>query len=107
MPPGNRLQALLPAAAVALKPGGRLVFSTRAHYLNGAPAQPDLVAADILAKTPEGERASLRRWVLQEQVRGKALDEAGFTNVAFDVLPAKSDAPCAAGTLLVISDRQR
>lgn len=81
MPPGNRLQALLPAAAVALTPGGRLVFSTLAHYLNGAPAQPDLVAADILAKTPEVERASLR------------------------VLPAKSDAPCAAGTLLVIADR--
>jgi SAM-dependent methyltransferase len=37
---------LLPAAAAALKPGGRLVFATLAHYLSGAPAQPDAVAAE-------------------------------------------------------------
>ncbi len=99
-------RALLPAAAVALKPGGRLVFSTLAHYLNGSPAQPDLVAAAIPAKTPEGGTASLRRWVLQEQVWVKALDEAGFTNITAEVLPAKPDEPRAAGTLLVIADRQ-
>ncbi|MFD4633789.1 methyltransferase domain-containing protein [Streptomyces sp. NPDC058284] len=98
---------LLPATAAALKPGGRLVFSTLAHYLNGAPAQPDLVAADIPTKTPEGETASLRRWVLQEQVWVQALDEAGFTSIAVDMLPAKSDGPPVADTLLVIADRQR
>ncbi|MFI7320339.1 class I SAM-dependent methyltransferase [Streptomyces venezuelae] len=97
---------LLSATAAALKPGGRLVFSTLAHYLNGAPAQPDLVAADIPAMTPEGETASLRRWVLQEQVWVKALDEAGFTDITVDMLPAKSDGPRAADTLLVIADRQ-
>ncbi len=100
-------RALLPAAAAALKPGGRLVFSTLAHYLNGAPAQPDLLAADISVKTPEGETASLRRWVLQEHVWVKVLDEAGFTNVAAEVLPSESDGPRAADTLLVIADRQR
>ncbi len=31
---------LLPAAATALRPGGRLVFSTLAHHLGGAPAHP-------------------------------------------------------------------
>ncbi len=98
---------LLPAAAAALKPGGRLVFSTLAHYLNGTPAQPDLMAADIPAKTAEGEMASLRRWVLQEQVWMKALDEAGFTNIAMDILLAESDGRRAADTLLVIADRQR
>ncbi|WP_409062440.1 methyltransferase domain-containing protein [Streptomyces sp. SYP-A7185] len=97
---------LLPTTAAALKPGGRLVFSTLAHYLNGAPAQPDLLAAEIPAKTPEGKTAWLRRWVLQEQVWMKALDEAGFTNIAVDLLPAKSDGPRAADTLLVIADRQ-
>ncbi|MFK4066534.1 methyltransferase domain-containing protein [Streptomyces sp. NPDC029674] len=98
---------LLPAAAAALKPGGRLVFSTLAHYANGAAPQPDLVAADVPAKTPEGETASLRRWVLQEQVWVKALDEAGFTNIAVDRLPARSNGPRAAVTLLVTADRQR
>ncbi|AZM58012.1 SAM-dependent methyltransferase [Streptomyces sp. WAC 01529] len=100
-------RALLPAAAAALKPGGRLVFSTLAHYLNGSPAQTDLVAADIPAKTPEGDRASLRRWVLQEQVWVKALDEAGFTDVTVEMLPAGSDGPRPVDTLLVIADRQR
>ncbi len=100
-------RALLPAAAAALKPGGRLVFSTLAHYLNGASAQPDLMAAEIPAKTPEGDTASLRRWVLQEQVWVKALDEAGFTDVAVEMLPAGSDEPQPVDTLLVIADRQR
>ncbi|MFH8991472.1 class I SAM-dependent methyltransferase [Streptomyces sp. NPDC017940] len=98
---------LLPAAAAALKAGGRLVFSTLAHYLNGAQARPDLVATDVPAKTPEGEPASLRRWVLQEQVWVKALDEVGFTNIAVDVLPAGADGPQGADTLLVIANQQR
>ncbi|MDT0615881.1 class I SAM-dependent methyltransferase [Streptomyces lancefieldiae] len=32
-------RALLPAAAAALRPGGRLVFSTLAHHLGGEPAR--------------------------------------------------------------------
>ncbi|WP_345016710.1 class I SAM-dependent methyltransferase [Streptomyces shaanxiensis] len=31
---------LRPTAAAALRPGGRLVFSTLAHHLTGSPAQP-------------------------------------------------------------------
>jgi SAM-dependent methyltransferase len=91
---------LLPAAAAALKPSGRLVFATLAHYLNGAPAQPDAVAADIPTKTPDGETTTMRRWVLQEHVWTKLLDEAGFTNITVDVLPA-TVGPRTARTLLV------
>ncbi|MFJ9374528.1 class I SAM-dependent methyltransferase [Streptomyces sp. NPDC101455] len=96
---------LLPAAAAALKPGGRLVFSTLAHYLSGAPAQPDVVAADVPAKTPEGEASTLRRWVLQEHVWVKILDEAGFTETAVDVLPSTAEGPGTADTLLVTAVR--
>ncbi|MFI1049546.1 class I SAM-dependent methyltransferase [Streptomyces griseoruber] len=92
---------VLPAAAVALQPGGRLVFATLAHYLNGAPAQPDAVAADIPAKTPDGEATTMRRWVLQEHVWVKLLDAAGFTNITTDLLPATTGGPRTADTLLV------
>ncbi|MFE1030098.1 hypothetical protein ACFW5I_37245 [Streptomyces sp. NPDC058818] len=81
---------LPPSAAAALKPGGRLVFATLAHYLNGAPAQPDAVAAEIPAKTPDGETTAVRRWVLREHVWTKLLDEAGLTDITVDVLPAAS-----------------
>jgi SAM-dependent methyltransferase len=96
---------LLPAAAAALKPGGRLVFSTLAHYLSGAPAQPDVVAAAVPAKTPAGEAATMRRWVLQEQVWVKVLDEAGFTETVVDVLPSTAEGPRTADTLLVTAVR--
>ncbi|MER5582312.1 class I SAM-dependent methyltransferase [Streptomyces asoensis] len=92
---------LLPAAAAALKPGGRLAFATLTHYLNGAPAQSDAVAADIPAKTPDGQAATMRRWVLQEHVWTKLLDEAGFTNITTDVLPAATGGHRTADTLLV------
>ncbi|MFG2638077.1 class I SAM-dependent methyltransferase [Streptomyces sp. NPDC048362] len=91
---------VLPAAAAALKPGGRLVFATLAHYLSGAPAQPDVVAAGIPAKTPDGEATTMWRWVLQEHVWTKLLDEAGFTDITVDVLPA-AGGPRTADTLLV------
>ncbi|NEE23021.1 class I SAM-dependent methyltransferase [Streptomyces sp. SID7499] len=96
---------VLPAAAAALKPGGRLVFATLAHYLHGAPAQPEAVAADIPAKTPDGEATTMRRWVLQEHVWTKLLDEAGFTNIIVDVLPAATGGPRTADTLLVSAYR--
>jgi SAM-dependent methyltransferase len=92
---------LLPAAATALRPGGRIVFATLAHYLSGAPAQPDVVAADVPAKTPEGEAATMRRWVLQEHVWTKLLDSAGLTRITVDVLPATGEGPRTADTQLV------
>ncbi|MFD8325127.1 methyltransferase domain-containing protein [Streptomyces lydicus] len=96
---------LLPAAAAALVPGGRLVFATLASYLNGAPARPDVTHADIPAKTPGGETSTMRRWVLQEHVWIKLLDEAGFARSSVDVLPG-GDGPRAADTLLVTAYRR-
>ncbi|MEU2086631.1 class I SAM-dependent methyltransferase [Streptomyces albus] len=96
---------LLPEACAALRPGGRLVFSTLAHYLSGTPAQPDVVAADIPAKTPEGETTTMRRWVLQAHVWTKLLDQAGFTEIRTDVLPATGEDPRTADTLLVTAYR--
>ncbi|MGP3990774.1 class I SAM-dependent methyltransferase [Streptomyces sp. 3N207] len=92
---------LLPAAAYALRPRGRLVFSTLAHYLTGAPAQPDVQHADIPAKTPEGETATMRRWVLQEHVWTKILDQAGFAQISIDTLRSTTDGPRTADTQLV------
>jgi hypothetical protein len=95
---------LLPPAARALRPGGRLVFSTLAHHLDGTPAHPDLQHTDIAARTPGGEAALLRRWVLQEQVWTKLLDEAGFTRISTEALPG-GPGPRAAATLLVTAFR--
>ena|SRR5690606_9057893 len=95
---------LLPAAASALRRGGRLVFSTLAHYLGGAPAQPDVEHADIPARTPEGEPATMRRWVLQEHVWVKLLDEVGFTRISGVLLPA-GQGPRSADTLLLTAWR--
>ncbi|MFJ9752974.1 class I SAM-dependent methyltransferase [Streptomyces chartreusis] len=92
---------LLPAAAEALRPGGRLVFSTLAHYLSGAPAQPDVTAGRVGAKTPDGKAATMARWVLEEQVWVKLLDQAGFTDIGVEVWPATNDGPRTATTLLL------
>jgi SAM-dependent methyltransferase len=97
---------LLPAAAGALKPGGRLVFSTLAHYLDGTPAQPDATGADIPARTPEGGDATMRRWVLQDHVWDEALDTAGFTGITIDTLPGRPDVPRSCDTLLVTAVRR-
>ncbi|MFJ6917267.1 hypothetical protein ACIQUX_25395 [Streptomyces sp. NPDC101133] len=63
-----------PAAVSALRPGGRLAFSILAHHLGGAPAHPAVQHTEIGARTPDGEVAGMRRWVLQEQVWAKLLD---------------------------------
>ncbi|AUH45159.1 class I SAM-dependent methyltransferase [Streptomyces sp. CMB-StM0423] len=73
-------RALLPAAATALRPGGRLVFSTLARYANGAAAQADVVRADIPARTPAGEATTMHRWVLQPCVWTDLLTRAGFAH---------------------------
>ncbi|OKJ34103.1 methyltransferase domain-containing protein [Streptomyces sp. CB01580] len=97
---------LLPSVAVALRPGGRLLFSTLAHYLGGAPAEPDVVPADVPARTPNGEATTMRRWVLQEQTWTKVLDESGFTQISVDRLPSTTSAPRSADTLFVTAVRR-
>lgn len=96
---------LLPAVASALRPGGRLVFSTLAHYLSGAPAQADVVPADIQTKRPDGRAATMRRWVLQEHVWEKVLDETGFTRINVDVLPASTMGMRTVDTFLITAYR--
>jgi SAM-dependent methyltransferase len=96
---------LLPAAAAALRPGGRLVFSTLAHYLGGRPAAADVAPADVPARTPGGQDASMQRWVLQERVWAEALEQAGFTRITTALLPAAAPGPRAADTLLVSAAR--
>jgi hypothetical protein len=76
------------------------VFSTLAHHVSGAPATPDVTPTDIPAKTPTGETATLRRWVLQKHVWTELLTEADFTDIDIDTLPA-GRGPRAARTLLV------
>ncbi|MER5742310.1 class I SAM-dependent methyltransferase [Streptomyces sp. NPDC002225] len=97
---------LLPAAAAALRPGGRLVFSTLGHYLGGAPAQPGAVPADIPARTPEGEETTMRRWVLQEHVWTELLAASGFTGIGVDRLPPDDSTARGADTLLVTAVRR-
>ncbi|WP_093622609.1 methyltransferase domain-containing protein [Streptomyces sp. 3213.3] len=97
---------LLPAAVVALRPGGRLVFSTLAHYVGGAPAQPDVVAASVPGEDSAGVATTMERWVLQEHVWVKVLDEVGFTGISVDVLPSAVRGPRTADTLLVTATRR-
>ncbi|WP_255308167.1 class I SAM-dependent methyltransferase [Streptomyces marincola] len=96
---------LLPAARAALRPGGRLAFSTLAHCLGGAPARSRVRPVDVPARTRDGEPATLRRWVLKDHVWRTLLDEAGFTRIAIDVLPAAAQGQRTAGTLLVTARR--
>ncbi|MFD5984630.1 class I SAM-dependent methyltransferase [Streptomyces cyaneofuscatus] len=71
-------QTLLPAAAVALRPGGTLVFSTLAHYRTGAPPETECRPADIPTRMPDGSPGTMQRWVLESTVWTKLLDEHGF-----------------------------
>ncbi|MFF2144387.1 class I SAM-dependent methyltransferase [Kitasatospora sp. NPDC058190] len=98
---------LLPAAARALRPGGLFAASTLGRYVGGAPAEPDAVHADIPARAPDGTPASMRRWVLQEHVWTKLLDEAGFTAISIDRLPPATSDARTADTLLLRAHRSR
>ncbi|MEW1615304.1 MULTISPECIES: class I SAM-dependent methyltransferase [unclassified Streptomyces] len=79
-------QTLLPAAAVALRPGGTLVFSTLAHYRTGAPSETECRPADIPTRMPDGSPGTMQRWVLESTVWTKLLDEHGFDLVDSDTV---------------------
>ncbi|MFI5529675.1 class I SAM-dependent methyltransferase [Kitasatospora sp. NPDC051853] len=96
---------LLPAAARALRPGGLLVIATLHHYVDGRAAEADPVHADIPAKAPDGTSATMRRWVLQEQVWTGLLGRAGLTTTSAAVLPAAPVGTRSAATLLLHAHR--
>ncbi|GAA2084748.1 hypothetical protein GCM10009759_04030 [Kitasatospora saccharophila] len=96
---------LLPAAARALRPGGLLVASTLGHYLGGAAAEVDVQHAEIPARTPDGDATTMPRWVLQETVWTKLLNEAGFTQISIDRLPPAASGPRSADTLILRAHR--
>lgn len=79
-------QTLLPAAAVALRPGGTLVFSTLAHYRTGAPPESECRPADVPTRFPDGSPGTMQRWVLESTVWTKLLDEHGFDLVDSDTV---------------------
>ncbi|MEV6107005.1 class I SAM-dependent methyltransferase [Streptomyces sp. NPDC051940] len=97
---------LLPAAAAALRPGGRLVFATFGHYLSGAAASEDVTPVHVPAKAPDGTATTMHRWVLRPHVWGRLLDAVGLTDITTDVLAAGSG-PRAAETLLISAFRGR
>ncbi|MFB7908443.1 class I SAM-dependent methyltransferase [Kitasatospora sp. NPDC056076] len=98
---------LLPAAARALRPGGLFAASTLGHYIGGAPAEPDVRHADIPARDADGLPASMRRWVLQEHVWTKLLEEADFTAISIARFPPTTSGARAADTLLIQAYRPR
>ncbi|MER7673045.1 methyltransferase domain-containing protein [Kitasatospora sp. NPDC096128] len=98
---------LFPAAARALRPGGLFAASTLGHYIGGVPAEPDVRHADIPARSPDGTPTSMPRWVLQEHVWTKLLDEAGFADISVDRLPPVTPGPRSADTLLLRAYRPR
>ncbi|MFE6933903.1 class I SAM-dependent methyltransferase [Streptomyces sp. NPDC057699] len=79
-------ETLLPAVAAALRPGGRLVFSTLGHYNNGTPPAAECLPADIPVRLPDGSPSTLQRWVLDTPVWEKLLDGAGFDLVVSDTV---------------------
>ncbi|MDX3379572.1 class I SAM-dependent methyltransferase [Streptomyces sp. ME02-6991-2A] len=79
-------QRLFPAAAVPLRPGGTLVFSTLAHYRTGAPPETECRPADIPTRMPDGRPGTMQRWVLGASVWKELLDEHGFDLVDSDTV---------------------
>ncbi|PVC91484.1 class I SAM-dependent methyltransferase [Streptomyces sp. CS090A] len=79
-------QSLLPSAAMALRPGGTLVFSTLAHYRTGAPPETECRPADIPTRMPDGRPGTMQRWVLEASVWKELLDEHGFDVVHGDTV---------------------
>lgn len=90
----------LPAAASALRPSGRLVFSTLAHYRNGSPPETDCRPADVSTRT-----GTMQRWVLDVPVWEKLLVEAGFEACQTETLHDPGDDTSPPMTTLVICAR--
>lgn len=68
-------QILLAALATALRPGGRLVFSTLGHYSTGAAPATKCRPADVSTRLADGAPATMERWVLSTPVWEKLLSD--------------------------------
>ncbi|MEU1216722.1 class I SAM-dependent methyltransferase [Streptomyces sp. NPDC005790] len=79
-------EILLPAIAVAIRPGGRLVFSTLGHYKNGAPPATECRSADVPARLVDGSVGTMPRWVLDTPVWERLLDGFGFDLVGSETI---------------------
>lgn len=101
-------RTLLPAVAVALPPGGFLVFSTLAHYRTGAPPETECLPAGIATRMPDGSPGTMQRWVLGASVWRKLLDEYGF-DVAYrdDVHDSGRDGEAPPMTTALFRARKR
>ncbi|WP_328540662.1 class I SAM-dependent methyltransferase [Streptomyces sp. NBC_00344] len=82
-------QTTLPAITTALRPGGRLVLSTLAHYSNGAP--PETACRPAHIPTRRGDGNTMQRWVLDLPVWEKLLAEHGFTTLRAETLHDPGD----------------
>jgi SAM-dependent methyltransferase len=69
---------LLPAIAVGLNPGGRLIISTLAHYRGGHAPETEARPAEIPTRLADGTPSTMLRWVLDIPVWHKLLDTYGF-----------------------------
>ncbi|MFD9541960.1 class I SAM-dependent methyltransferase [Streptomyces sp. NPDC060022] len=79
-------QTLLPAVAVALRPGGHLVFSTLGHYKNGTPPATECQPANVPTHLADGSLGTMQRWVLDMPVWEKLLTEFGFELLDCDAI---------------------
>ncbi|MFJ8864589.1 class I SAM-dependent methyltransferase [Streptomyces sp. NPDC102473] len=100
-------QRLLPTVAAALRPGGRLIFSTLGHYKNGAPPATECTAADVPARLVEGSASTIRRWVLDTPVREKLLDAFGFDLIGSGIVVDQGPEGGAPMTTCLFSARRR
>ncbi|HEY3479782.1 MAG TPA: class I SAM-dependent methyltransferase [Streptomyces sp.] len=102
-------RVLLPAVALALRPGGTFVMATLAHYRDGSPPESDARPITIPMRGDDGTVTPLNRWVLDTPVWEKLLTEAGFTDLVADVLrdPGTDSQPPMATTLIRATRRGR
>lgn len=100
-------QTLLPAVAVALRPGGRLIFSTLGHYKNGAPPATECQPATVPTRMPDGAPGTIQRWVLAPAVWVRLLDQHGFDVTHAETLhDAGPDGAAPMDTTLVVAVRR-
>ncbi|MFJ2705971.1 methyltransferase domain-containing protein [Streptomyces sp. NPDC087428] len=100
-------RALLPALATALRPGGRLVFSTLGHYKGGGAPATECRAADIPTRRADGSPGTMRRWVLDTSVWEKLLAGHGFELSDTDTIRDPGPAGAPPMTTLVFRARRR